>query len=181
MRLFAVEQSLHDLYYTRDSGRTADKNYFVDFIRGQARIAQCLLHRTDRALKQIFHQLFELRTSQFQLQVLRSRRIRSDEGKIDFRLHQLGQLDLGFFRSFLQPLDRHAVFAQINALLFLELGHDPLDDSLVDVITAQMRVAVGGFHFDNSFAHFENGDVKRSAAQVINGNGLVLFLVEAIS
>src|ERR1700693_2137001 len=87
VRLFTVEQSLYDVNHARDSSGTANENYFVDFIRREACITQCLLYRSYRALQQVFHQLFELRTGEFQLQVLRSRRVRSDERQIDFRLH----------------------------------------------------------------------------------------------
>ena len=113
--------------------------------------------------------------------MLWTRGVRGDEGKIYFRLHQLGQLDLCFFRGLLQTLDGHAVFAQIDSLFFFEFRYDPLNDALVDVITAQVRVAIGGFDFDNAFAHFENGDIKSSATQVIDRNRLVFFLVETVS
>ena len=44
-----------------------------------------------------------------------------------------------------------------------------------------MRVAIGGFHFDHAFAHFQNRNVERAAAKVIHGNRLVLALVESVS
>jgi len=36
----------------------------------------------------------------------------------------------------------------------------------------QVRVAVGRLHFDDTFAHFENGDIECAAAEVVHGDGL---------
>ena len=43
-----------------------------------------------------------------------------------------------------------------------------------------MGVAVGGLHLHDPFAHFENRNVEGAAAEVVDGNRLVLFLVQAV-
>jgi len=43
-----------------------------------------------------------------------------------------------------------------------------------------VRVAVGRLHFDDALAHFEDRDVERAAAEVVDGDRLVLLLVEAV-
>ena len=43
-----------------------------------------------------------------------------------------------------------------------------------------MRVAVGRLHLDDAFADFEDRDVERAAAEVVDGDRLVLLLVEAV-
>ncbi len=65
-------------------------------------------------------------------------------------------------------------------MFLLEFGDDPVDDALVDVVAAQVRVAVGGFHFDDAVADFEDGDVEGAAAEVVNRDGFVLLLVETV-
>ena len=62
----------------------------------------------------------------------------------------------------------------------LELGNEPVHDALVEVVAAQVGVAVGRLDLDDAFAHFENGNIERAAAEVIHGDGLVLLLVEAV-
>ena len=52
--------------------------------------------------------------------------------------------------------------------------------ALVEVVAAEVRVAVGGLHFDDALAHFEDGNVERAAAEVVHGDRLVLLLVEAV-
>jgi hypothetical protein len=43
-----------------------------------------------------------------------------------------------------------------------------------------MRVAVGGFHFHHAVAHFEDRDVERAAAEIVDRDGFVLLLVETV-
>ena len=63
---------------------------------------------------------------------------------------------------------------------FLNSADDPVDDALVDVVAAQVRVAVGGFHLDHAFAHFQDRDIERAAAEIVDGDGLVLLLIEPV-
>ena len=90
------------------------------------------------------------------------------------------QLDFGFFGGFLEPLDGHSVLADIDALVLLEFRGQPFDNAIVNVIAAQVRVAGGGLYFHHAFADFQNGDIERAAAQVVHGNGLVFFLIQAV-
>ena len=69
---------------------------------------------------------------------------------------------------------------EIDAVALLELRDDPLDDALVEVVAAEVRVAVGRLHFDDALADFEDRDVEGAAAEVVDGNRLVLLLVEAV-
>jgi hypothetical protein len=69
---------------------------------------------------------------------------------------------------------------QVDAVLLLELADDPVDDALVDVVAAQVRVAVGGLHFHHALAHFQDRDVEGAAAEVVDRDGLVLLLVQAV-
>ncbi len=62
----------------------------------------------------------------------------------------------------------------------LELCDEPLDDALVEVVAAQVGVAVGGLDLDDAFADFEDGNIECTAAEVVDGDGLVLLFVEAV-
>ena len=52
--------------------------------------------------------------------------------------------------------------------------------AIVPVVTAEVRVAVGGLHFKHAVADFQNGNIERAAAQIINGDFFVLLLVETV-
>ena len=54
------------------------------------------------------------------------------------------------------------------------------DQQVVDVVAAQVRVAVGGDHFEDSVLQLENRNVERAAAEVIHRDGAVLLPVQPI-
>ena len=141
---------------------------------------KALLHRFHRPLQQVFHQLLELRPGQLKLHVLRAGSVRRQERQVDLRFLQLRKLDLGLFSSFLEALNRHLVLADVDALIALELGRHPIDDALVDIVAAKVRVAVRRLHFDDAFADFEDRNIKRAAAQVVHGDRFVLLFVETV-
>ena len=107
-------------------------------------------------------------------------RVRGDERQVDVGLHHRGELHLRLLRRFLQTLQRHPVLAQIDAVALLELRGNPLDDALIEVVAAEVRVAVGGLDLDDALADLENRDVERAAAEVVDGDRLVLLLVEPV-
>ena len=43
-----------------------------------------------------------------------------------------------------------------------------------------MGVTVGGLDFDNAFAYFQNRNIKRAAAEVVDRNSFVLAFVETV-
>src|ERR1019366_5198310 len=53
--------------------------------------------------------------------------------------------------------------------------------ALVDVVAAQVGVAVGRLDLDHTFAHFENRDIEGAATEIVDGDGFVLFLIQAVS
>ena len=72
------------------------------------------------------------------------------------------------------------VLAQVDALLLLELVGDVVDQHLVEVVAAEVRVAVGADDLEHAVGHFEHRDVERAAAEVEHDDLLVLLLVEAV-
>ncbi len=156
MQLFAAKERADQLLHLRDARRTADQHHFLNVVRRHLRVFKSKLHRFHRALQQIAHQLFEAHARQLLLHVDRAARPCGDKREIDLRLHHLRELDLGLFRCFLQPLQRHLVLAQVDAVLFLEFVNQPVDDLLVDVVAAQVGVAVGGLYFHHAAADFQH-------------------------
>ena len=103
-----------------------------------------------------------------------------DKRQIDLRLHGRRQLALGLFGRLFEPLERHAVVAQIHALIFPEFVGQIIDDPLVKIVAAQKGVAVGRFDLKHAVADLQDGDVKRSATQVEHRNLFVGLLVQTV-
>ncbi len=55
-----------------------------------------------------------------------------------------------------------AVLAQVQALVLLEVVGQPVDDALVEVVTAQVCVAAGGQHLEHAIAHLWHHKIKVS-------------------
>src|SRR5580704_2916251 len=93
--------------------------------------------------------------------------------QVDGSLSHGRELDLPLFGGLGQALQRLSIAREIDALIFFELRDEPVDDALILVVAAEMRVAVGGLDFEDSIADFKDGDVERAAAEIPDENGLV--------
>ncbi len=125
-------------------------------------------------------QLLQLGAAQLEDQVFGAGGVGGDERQVDFGLLGSGKLDLGLLGRFFQALQGHAILGQVDALVLLELLGDPVDQFLVDVVAAQMRVAVGRLHFDDILADLQDGYVECAAAEIVDGDQLVLLFVHAV-
>ena len=58
-------------------------------------------------------------------------------------------------------------------LLHEALG-EPVDDAAVEVLAAEVGVAVGRAHLEDAAAQLEDRDVEGAAAEIVDGDALVL-------
>ena len=169
-----------DLVHSRYPRRAADQNHLVHFLGIHAGIGQSLAAGFHGPLQQVFHQPFEARPGQLQVQVLGAAGVRRNEGQIDVGFLGRGELGLGLFRRFLQSLQGHLVPGEIDPLVLLELVDHPVDEPLVDVVAAEVGVAVGGLDLDDPLSDLQDRDVEGAASEVEYGDGLVRLLVQAV-
>ena len=177
----AVQFLLHGVVDSGDTGGTTDHQDLLQVGSAQTCILQSLAHGGHGAIDQISGQLVELCAGQGHIQVLRAGSIGSDEGQVDLAAHCAGQLDLSLLGSFLQALCSHLVLAQVDTVLGLESVCHPVDDALVEVIAAQMGIAVGGQNFGNTVAHLDDGHIEGAAAQVVDHDLLVVLFIHTVS
>ena len=78
VRLLA-EVVLHDFLDLRNARRAADENDLVDVLRLEAGVLERLLHRLERALDQVVHELLELGARERVVEVLRAALVGGDE------------------------------------------------------------------------------------------------------
>ena len=50
------------------------------------------------------------------------------------------------------------------------------DQQVVDVVAAEVRVAVGGDDFEDSVVQLQDRDIEGAAAEIVNRDDAVLFL-----
>ncbi len=127
-------------------------------------------------------QLFEFCPAQLFDQVLGHSVNGCYVGQVNVGFRGAGQFNFGFFGCFLQALQGHRVFAQVNVFFFFELIGQPVNNHFVEIITAQVGVPVGGFYFKHPVSQLENGDIERAASEVVDSHFHVFVaFVQAVS
>src|SRR5262249_37148743 len=166
----------------RHAGLAANQHDFIDLAGVNARIFHALLARPNRLLNDVFDHAFQLRPGQLLHQVLRSAGVSGDEGQVHFSLHRRGELDFGALSCVTQALQRHlvALTAQVKSFIFAELVNQPVDNSLIDVVTAQVSITIGSFDFDYALANLKNRNIEGATAEVVHSDSLVSLLVETV-
>src|SRR3954454_20329307 len=179
---FASEEIFDQLLNPRHTGLSANQHDFVDLAGINASVLHALLAWTDRALNDVFNHAFELGARELFDQVLGTAGIGRNERQIDFGLHGGRELDLGALSGITQTLQGHliALAAKVETLILLKFVDKPIHEALVDVVAAEVGVTVGGLDFDYAFPDFEDGDIERTAAKVVDRDRLVFAFVETI-
>jgi hypothetical protein len=107
-----------------------------------------------------------------------ARRILDDEF---LRLTFVAQVDLHAFGAQAELSEELRVLREVLAVLLAHLAEHPLDDLLIDIATAEVRVATGTEHRRRALVlDADHGHVERAAAEVIDHERLRLALVESI-
>src|SRR5207249_578990 len=175
-----AEELLHDLLNLRHAGLSTDEDHFLDVLRRDAGVLHRLSARPGRALDEIGDEGLELRPGEGEHEVLRPARVGRDERQVDLGLQRRRQLALGLLGSLLQALHGHAILAEVDPVLLFELLADPVDDALIEIVAAEVRVAVGRLHLEDALADLEDRDVEGPATEVVDGDRLVLLLVHSV-
>ena len=178
---FFGEELTDSFLHSRDTGRTTDEDDLADVAAGKISISHSLAGRFHRAFYEVTGQFIELRTGQREVEVFRARSISRNERQVNVGLGHAGKLNLRFFRSFLEALGSHLVLRQVNAVFLLEFFNHPVHNLLVEVITAKVSITVGSQNLKRTAGQFEDGHIKRAAAEVEYEHRFVFVLVEAIS
>ncbi len=179
MRL-SFKKFLDALLDRRHAGHAADQNHLIDIFSTQTGVFHCRSAGRFKFIQQVANQCFQFGPGELNVQVFGSAGIGGDKGKIDIGFHRCRQFHFGFFGGFFQPLQRHFVIAQIDALILLEFIRQVINKPQIEIFTTEMGIAIGGLNFKNAFADFQNGDIKGAAAQIKNRNFFLTFFVQTV-
>mmetsp|Transcript_109647 Transcript_109647/g.340299 ORF Transcript_109647/g.340299 Transcript_109647/m.340299 type:complete len:677 (+) Transcript_109647:253-2283(+) len=176
VRLLSVEEVLDQLLDLGDARRAADKHDLVDLVLLQAGVLEDLLHRPERVLEQVVVDLLETCAREGLREVdavvqgldLNAALVRGAQGAL--RLLDLAP----------QLLDRPLVLGHVLPVLLLEDLHEVLHHALVEVLSAQVGVAVRGDHLEDAVVDGQQRDVKGAAPEVVDEDVLLGLLVKTI-
>ena len=132
-----------------------------------------ILQRFGDAVERGFHQrtdhglIFFARNFDFEMQGPEEL---GDQGLLaDLDIRFEAQLLLGFFRGPPEPrLGGRVSLAEIHAVLLFELRRQALGQQIVEVVAAEVVVAVAGQHFGDVAFHGHHRDIEGAAAEVVN-------------
>src|SRR5678815_4228224 len=110
--------------------------------------------------------VYKRQPHEIDVQVLRSGCVSRDERQVDRGLGDCRQLDLGLLRGFKEALQSLWVASQVDAIGLLELIGEVVDDTAVEVVAAQMRVASRRHNLDDPFADRQDADVEGAATKI---------------
>ena len=156
VRLLAAEHLLHGLDDRRHAGHAADEDHLVDVSGLHAGIGQCLLDRLGGLRHEIGDEVIQLGAREVEHEVLGPGRIGADKRQVDLGRGRARQLDLGLLGRLLQALQGDAVLGEVDALGLLELLAQPVDDPLVEVIAAEVGVAIGRSDLEDALRQLED-------------------------
>ena len=103
-----------------------------------------------------------------------------DERKVDVVLLGGRECDFGFLGFFLDALNRVGLLREIDAGVGFELAEEGVHDGIIPVVTAEVRVAIRGLHFEHAVTDFQHGDVEGSAAEIVHRDFFVALFVQSV-
>ena len=175
LAVHVLDQRLHSGH----ARHAAHEQHLAELLFLNAGVSEAVLTGRLGALQQTLRETLQLRPVEGDLEMLRAGRVGRDERQIDLRLDLARQLNLGHLGSLSQPLQRQTVLGQIDALRLLERVHQVVQDELIEILSAQRGVAIGGLDLENSARNLENRNIKSSTTQVVNRNRLTVLLVHS--
>ena len=139
------------------------------------RIAQRVAAGRDGASDDRLDQLFELFARDFPAVAAALREL-----DIDLCHGLRRKRNLGFDHRLAYGLNGFRLLAQIGPCIAGDIIERDRDQEVVNVVAAQMGIAIGGDHLKDAFMQLENGDVEGSAAEIVDGDDAFFLAIETI-
>mmetsp|Transcript_7800 Transcript_7800/g.23887 ORF Transcript_7800/g.23887 Transcript_7800/m.23887 type:complete len:662 (-) Transcript_7800:46-2031(-) len=175
-QLLAVEEVRQQRLDLGDTRRAAHQHHFVHLRLVHLGVAQALLHGVHAAAEHVHVELLEARA--------RDRAVEVDalEERVDLKRGLRGGREraLGALARRAQAAQRARRAADVLLVLALELLHEVVHQAVVEVLAAQVGVAVGGLDLEDALLDGEQRHVEGAAAKVEDKNGFVALRLKAV-
>jgi hypothetical protein len=179
-----IEEIVDENADRRNARRAADEDDLVDLRGGELRVLERLLAGRGGARDNGGDELLELRPRDLAGVALGWLSSDGGQGDVEARGVGAGERDLGLDDSLADLLDGFAAVAGVLSDCEFLVPGDVVegdgDQQVVDVVAAEVGVAVGGDDLEDALMQLENGDIEGAAAEVVDGDEAVLLLVEAV-
>jgi len=162
-----------------DTGGTTNEDNLVDVSLGGIGVGQDHLNWGHALFEEINAELLELGTGEVEREVLTlGKSLALNDGLMSSGEGTLGLLALGTETS-----KSSVVALDVNtAGALLEFGHAELDKSVVEILTAQMGVTIGGLDLEDSILNGEEGHIEGTTTEIEDKDIalLVVLFVETV-
>ncbi|KIG14894.1 hypothetical protein DB30_06196 [Enhygromyxa salina] len=172
-----AEQRLDPILNDGDPGAAADEHDRVELVGILAGVLEQRLRERGGGLDQIVDQALEAAPLEGHEQVLGPARVGPHEGQADLVLLVVAQRSLGLLRHVAHPGADRGVARQVDLVGVFELAEQPVDDALVDVVTAEVRAAAGREDLDVAVVESRERGVEAAGAEVQQQHGLLAGFV----
>mmetsp|Transcript_45932 Transcript_45932/g.53122 ORF Transcript_45932/g.53122 Transcript_45932/m.53122 type:complete len:232 (-) Transcript_45932:768-1463(-) len=133
---FSVEEVLNELLDLWNSGRTSDKDDFVNLVLLETSVIQSDLDWAEGLLEQVIVEFFESGSGEGFREVLTI----DETFNFDFSFVSVGKSSLGFFDFSLQFLNSSSVIREILVVFLLDELKEVIKGSLIEIFSSQMGI-----------------------------------------
>jgi len=151
----------HRLDLWNSSGST-DENDLVNLTFTDSGILEYVLYWRHALSEEIHAQLLELSSGDVGVIVLTF----SKGLALNWGLMRSGENSLGFLALSSESSEGSWVLGNIDAGLLLEVGHAEVDELVIEVLSSQMGVTIGGFYLEDTFLDGKEGDIESTSTKI---------------
>ena len=168
----ALEQLFHQCMHPRNTRGAAYEDDFIDLVRLEFGIGQRLLTWLHRALDDGLSKLLKTFARNGALVTFALRQL-----NINVSFCFCRERDLGFDNGLAQGLHRFATAPDVKLQIIGNVIHGNGQQAIIDVIAAQVSIAIGGHDLKDAFMELEDGDIEGAATQIVDGDNAVFLLI----
>jgi len=162
-----------------DSGRSTDEDDLVDLTFTNTGVLEDVLDWWHAFSEEVHAELLELGSGDVGVVVLTFGKSLA----LNWGLMRSGENSLGLLALSSESSESSGVLGDIDTRFLLEVSHAEVDELVVEILTTQVSVTVGGLDLEDTFLNGEEGDIESTTTEIEDEDVSLLLLlsVETIS